>query len=217
MNLRAAVISIALLPLAVHATPLSDLETARAQANAHFQAADAKVKQVSATLTEASKSFRSCGNGALQFQFTGALAKLESSRRTLEKGRREAQSLRQSLEAQRTRLEARHAKRNAPTPQAAQAAEEVYAERLLTDYVRPLDGVLVPLIDGYTTGMTAYSQALTDYATFCAKPGYTAAAGAAFVGGMQASIDALVARSDQLVGAAAEAKKVSSERALSSK
>lgn len=217
MHLRAAVLSLAVLPLTVHATPLTELETARAQANAHFHAADARVKAVSTTLSQAAKSFRGCRNGALQFQFTGALAKLESSRRTLEKGRREAQSLRQSLEAVRTQLEAGHARRNAPTPDASVAAEQVYAERLLTDYVRPLDGTLVPLIDAYTTGMTAYSRALTDYAAFCARPGYTAPGGAEFVSGMQPSIDALVTRSEQLVAAVTEAKRATTDRAVSAK
>ena len=217
MHLRAAVLSFAVLPLVVHATPLSDLETARAQANAHFQASDARVKAVSTTLAEASKSLRSCHNGALQFQFTGALAKLEISRRALEKGRRETQSLRQALEAVRTQLEAGRARGTAPTPEAAVAAEQVYAERLLTDYVRPLDGTLVPLVDAYTTGVSAYSQALTDYAAFCAKPGYTAAVGAAFVSQLQPAIDALSSKSEQLVTAVAEAKRATTDRAVSAK
>ena len=73
MNLRAALLSIAVLPFVAHAEPAPD----RATANAHFQAADARVKETAATLEAASKAFRGCRNGALQFQFTDALGRLE--------------------------------------------------------------------------------------------------------------------------------------------
>lgn len=218
MNLRAAVLSLVVFPFAAHAAdPLVDLESARSQANAHFQAADARVHEVGLTLKTASEGFRSCRNGALQFQFSGAIARLETARRTLEKGRREAQALRHSLESVRVKLEGTHARRNAGTREEAVANEQLYAERLLADYVRPLDSTLVPLIDEYSAGMTAYSQALTQYAAFCAKPGYTASGGAAFVSGLTARIDAVVGQSDHLLSAATEAKKANSGRALSAK
>lgn len=216
MNLRAAVLSLAVLPFAVHAAP-ADLETARSQANAHFQAADARVHEVGLELTKASEAFRGCRNGALQFQFSASITRLETARRTLEKGRKEAQALRHSLEAARARIEAGHQRRNAGTREEAVAQQQVYAERLLAEYVQPLDATLVPLIDQYTAGITAYSQALTGYAGFCAKPGYTAAAGAAFVSGMQASIDAVGGQADQLLATAGEARKASTGRALSVK
>ena len=217
MHLRAAVFSFALATsLAAHGAPnVTELEAARTQANARFHAADARVKEVGVTLSQASESFRGCHNGALQFQFTGALTSLEKSRRTLEKGRKEAQALRKSLEGARSRLEAAHARRNAPTRPEALANEQVYLERLLTEYVRPLNDTLVPLIDGYTSGITAYSQALTRYAELCARPGYTGAAGAAFVTGLQAELDALTGKSEQLVTQATEARKASAGSALS--
>ena len=216
MHLRAAVISFALASsLAAHAAPnVTELEAARTQANARFKAADARVKEVGVTLSQASEAFRGCHTGALQFQFTSALASLEKSRRTLEKGRKEAQAFRKSLEGARSKLEAAHARRNAPTRPEALANEQIYAERLLTEYVRPLNDTLVPLIDGYTTGITAYSQALTRYAELCARPGYTAAAGAAFITSLQPELDALAGKSKQLV---TDAGKASAGNAVSAK
>ena len=207
MNLRAALLSIAVLPFVAHAEPAPD----RATANAHFQAADARVKETAATLEAASKAFRGCRNGALQFQFTDALGRLEKSRRALEKGRKGAQAFRHSLEATRAKLEASHSKRNAPTRQEAVANEQVYAERLAAEYVAPLDGVLVPLIDGYTVGMNAYSAALNRYAEFCAKPGYTAAGGAAFVAGMEPELVALTTASSLLATAAGQGHALSAK------
>jgi len=217
MNFRAAVLSLAVFPLAAHADPLVDLESARSQANAHFQAADGRVHEVGLTLKTASEAFRSCRNGALQFQFSSSITKLETARRTLEKGRKEAQALRHSLEGVRSKLEATHARRNAGTREEAVANEQLYAERMLTEYVKPLDSALVPLIDQYTAGMTAYSQALTQYAEFCSKPGYTAAGGAAFVSGLQASIEGVASQSAQLLTAATESKKSANGRAVSAK
>jgi exonuclease VII small subunit len=175
------------------------------------------VHEVGLTLKTASEAFRTCRNGALQFQFSSSITRLETARRTLEKGRKEAQALRHSLEGVRKQLEATHARRNAGTREEAVANEQLYAERMLTEYVKPLDSALVPLIDQYTVGMTAYSQALTQYAEFCAKSGYTAAAGAAFVSGQQASIEGVASQSTQLLTAATEAKKSANGRAVSAK
>ena len=205
--LRPALLSIAVLPFVALAEAPAD----RATANAHFQAADARVKETGATLEAASKAFRGCRNGALQFQFTDALGRLEKSRRALEKGRKEAQAFRRSLEATRAKLEVGHSKRNAPTRQEAVANEQVYAERLATEYVAPLDGVLVPLIGEYTSGLNAYSAALTRYAEFCAKPGYTAAGGVAFVASMEPELVALASAAAHLVTAAGQGRAVSSK------
>ena len=131
------------------------------------------------------------------------------TRRALEKGRKEAQAFRRSLEVTRAKLEVGHSKRNAPTRQEAVANEQVYAERLATEYVAPLDGVLVPLIGEYTSGLNAYSAALTRYAEFCAKPGYTAAGGAAFVAGMEPEIVALATASSLLATAASQGRALS--------
>ncbi|MDP1825623.1 MAG: hypothetical protein Q8L48_20350 [Archangium sp.] len=217
MFLRAAVLSLVVFPSAVLADPLTELETARAQANAHFQAADARVRSVGAVLSAASEAFRGCRNGSLQFQFTGAITRLESARRTLEKGRKEAQALRASLEATRAKLEAAHGRRNAGTREEAVANEQLYAERLLADYVRPLDTTLVPLVDEYTAGIAAYSQALVEYAEFCKRPGYTVSGGAAFVAGFEPSVERVIAGSEHLLTTAAEAKKASTARAVSAK
>jgi hypothetical protein len=216
MKLPAAVLSLAVLPLLAHADPVADLEVARAQANAHFKTAAARIPEVGKTLATASEAFRGCKNGALQFQFSGAIERLERSRRALEKGRKEAQAVRRSLEAVRAKLEAAHGRRKSSAHEEAVAGEQLYAERMLNEYVKPLDGTLVPLIDAYTAGVSGYSEVLTRYAEFCAKPGYTPSSGAAFVSSVDASVEALSAKADQLVASAGEAQKQVSERALSS-
>lgn len=88
---------------------------------------------------------------------------------------------------------------------------------LLADYVRPLATTLVPLVDEYTAGITAYSQALVEYAEFCKRPDYTISGGTAFVAGFEPSVARVVAGSEHLLAAAAEARKVSTGRAVSAK
>ena len=73
------------------------------------------------------------------------------------------------------------------------------------------DKTQTPLIDEYTSGMNAYSAALTRYAEFCARPGYTAAGGAAFVGSMETDLVALTTASSHLATAAGQGRAVSSK------
>jgi|GEM_PF-3326612 hypothetical protein len=217
MLLRTAVLSLVVCASLVHADPLADLEVARSQANAHFRAADARIPEVTASLAQATESFRACQNGALQFQFSGALEQLERSRRALEKSRRKTQALRKSLEAVRVQLEAAHRRRNNPTHQEAVTAAQIYAERLRAEYVQPLDEALVPLIHAYADGMAGYAQVLGQYGAFCSQPGYTPAGGAAFVSSVEANLAALATKADQLGVATADARKKVEARAVSAK
>jgi len=217
MNLRTAVVCLVVLPFVARADALADLEVARAQANAHFHAADARIPDATVALTAATASFRACKNGPLQFQFSGALEKLERARKELEKGRRKSASVRSSLEAVRSQLEKGHGKRKSSTHQEAVLTEQVYAERMLRDYVQPLDQTLVPLLSAYADGMKGYAEVLSQYGAYCEKPGYTPSGGASFVTSIEPSIEALSTKSGALLTASLEAQKSVGMRATAAK
>jgi chromosome segregation ATPase len=163
-----------------------ELEAARSTAAQHFHEAAQRLSEASSSTAAATHAIRSCKNGRLQLQFSDALAKLEHARKALEAGRRHTQSYREALESVRRMVE-------------SSRAEESYAQRLTAQYLTPMDTRLVPMLDSYTAGITAYAGALGKYAEFCGQPGYTAEKGKAFVAEVTTVIDALDTRAGQLV------------------
>lgn len=180
------------------ASALLFASTALAAEPAHnYRAATATLATAQSALEKTQASFRTCQNGKLQLEFGASLARLEAARRTLEKGRRETEAFRRKLEATRQRLEAGHRSKHDSAAE-REAKERHYLERLEQDYVAPLSR-LAGLVEQYSAGITGYANVLDQYATFCAQPGYTNAAGRSFVSGLSPAIDDVNAKAAKLL------------------
>lgn len=198
--LLAAALALSSLAAAAEPAPADALDAARAAAATHFHDAAERLAQANAAHGQAHAALRSCTNGRLQLQFSDSLQRLERSRKALEAGRRHAQAMRGALESTRRGIEGTR-------------GDAGYRERLLTGYVQPLDQKLVPLLDSYTAGITAYDAVLKKYGDFCAQPAFTPAAGRAFVTDVGADIDALATKASQLETDASGAATAAAEHA----
>lgn len=161
-------------------------------AQAHFKEAEAAVVAAGQASQRATEALRSCKRGGLQFQFGPSVERLEAARKSFESARRDAQAYRSGLEKTRKQIES--TKGNA------------YAERLVRDYATPIETTLVPLLNGYASGITAWSNIFVKYGEFCAKPGYSTLSGAQFVTDIAPEIDALTKTAGEAVASASAAK-----------
>lgn len=156
-----------------------------------------------ATLKTAQQHFRQCQNGKLQYEFEGALARLEAARRQLEKGRRETESVRRSLEGVRQRIEAAHQLKHASSAE-REAKEAQYQQSLANEYAAPMKA-LTPLMEQYVAGIDRYSAVMEKYAAFCATSGITTASARGFVATLEPEVAALGADAQGFVASARKA------------
>jgi nitrogen fixation/metabolism regulation signal transduction histidine kinase len=156
-----------------------------------------------ASLQTAQQHFRQCQNGKLQYEFEGALARLESGRRQLEKGRRETESVRRSLESVRQRIEAAHQMKHASSAE-REAKEASYQQALAAQYTAPMKA-LTPLMERYVAGINRYSATMEKYAAFCATGGITTASARSFVSTLEPEVVALTTDAQDFVASARKA------------
>lgn len=162
-----------------------------------------ELSAATAALQTAQQHFRTCQNGKLQFEFEGALARLESARRQLEKGRRETESARRSLENVRQRIEAGHQLKHSSSAE-REAKEARYQQALAAEYTEPMKR-LTPLMESYVAGINRYSALMEKYAAFCGTSGITSASAREFVSGLEPEIASLGTDAKSFVASAQKA------------
>ncbi|MGC4121231.1 MAG: hypothetical protein QM765_42975 [Myxococcales bacterium] len=182
------------------------LQKERAEVTAQFRQAIATQAAATETATKAAAAFHTCKNARLQILADPVIRRADGARRTLESARRGTEALRKVLESRRTGLESERKYRGKSRNPEYVAGEQAYADGMSERYLKPLESTVVPQIKDYSAGIGEYAKVLKRYAAFCAEPGYTNASAEAFVKELEASVDTLTARSQQIAKAVSDAR-----------